>query len=342
MSAAGSELGRLVERLPKVELHVHLEGSMRPPILLQLARRRGVSLPADDAAGLRRWFRFRDFDHFVEIYLTCSSCLRDPEDFQLLALDVVTELERQRVLYCEAHFTISTHIANGVNAAEVADALGEVIAEAERRRGVVLRLIPDIVRNVSVERADWTLEWALENRERGVVALGLSGIESFSNEPFREHFDVARREGLHRVAHAGEHGGPESVRSVLEVCGAERIGHGVRAAESPELTTWLSEQRVPLEVCPTSNVCLGVVPALEQHPLPQLVEAGCVVTLNSDDPPLFGTSLNEEYRRVAEEFGWRRETLAVLARNAIEAAFLSPEQRRGLLDRFERELAEIA
>ena len=187
-------LERFLLRLPKVELHVHLEGSMRPAVLLELARRNGIELPAQDEAGLKRWFRFTDFEHFVQVYLACSRALRSPEDFQLLALDFLTEQAYQNVVYTEVHFTISTHLANGVNGDEVLAALAEAIAEGERRHGVTLRLIPDIVRNVGVEPADRTLDWALAGWKRGVVAaLGLSGSERlYPNEPFRDHFTAAK------------------------------------------------------------------------------------------------------------------------------------------------------
>src|SRR4051812_1295261 len=206
-------------RMPKVELHVHLEGSMRPAVLLELARRNGVDLPAQDEAGLKKWFRFRDFEHFVEIYLTCSRALRTPEDFQLLASDFLAEQACQNILYSEVHFTISTHLANGANGDEVLGALEEAVREAEKSNGVTLRLIPDVVRNVGPEKAARPRGWAPAGRGRGVVALGLSGSETrFPTEPFRHCFETAAREGLHRVAHAGETAGPESIRSVLDVC----------------------------------------------------------------------------------------------------------------------------
>jgi adenosine deaminase len=304
---------------------------MRPAVLLELARRNGVALPADDEEGLARWFRFRDFEHFVQVYLTCSRTLRKPEDFQLLATDFMAEQARQNVLYTEAHFTIGTHLTNGANGDEVLAALEEAIREGEERLGVRLRLIPDIVRNVPA-LADATLEWALAGRRRGVVvALGLSGSEArFPGEPFREHFAAAAREGLHRVAHAGEHAGPESIRSVLEVCGAERIGHGVRAVEDPSLVAVLAERGIPLEVCPSSNVCLGVVPDLARHPFDRLARAGCRVTVNSDDGPLFGTTLTDEYLRLARTFGYGPDELTHLALAGVRAAFLPDEERAAL------------
>jgi aminodeoxyfutalosine deaminase len=329
-------LDRFLMRLPKVELHVHLEGAMRPAVLLELARRNHIDLPAQDEAGLKRWFRFTSFEHFVQVYLACSRSLRSPEDFQLLALDFLTEQAYQNVVYTEAHFTISTHLANGVNGDEVLAALTEAIAEGERRHGITLRLIPDIVRNVGVEPADRTLDWALAGWRRGVVAaLGLSGSERlYPNEPFREHFATARREGLHRVVHAGEHAGPESIRSALQVCGAERIGHGVRALEDPALIEELRDAQIPLEVCPTSNVCLGVVPDLQSHPFHQLYRSGLALSVNSDDPAFFNTNLTMEFLRLHQTFGYSPAELAGLSLAALRQSFLSEPDRSKIEESF--------
>jgi aminodeoxyfutalosine deaminase len=327
-------------KMPKVELHVHLEGSMRPHVLLELARRNGVDLPANDGDGLRRWFQFRDFPHFVEVYRACSRVLRAPEDFQLLARDFLDGQAEQNVVYTEAHFTISTHIANGANGGEVLEALEEVIGEGERR-GIRLRLIPDIVRNVGPAAADLTLEWALAGRGRGVVAMGLAGIEAgYPNEPYRAHFATAKREGLHCVAHAGEHGGPESIRSVLEVCGAERIGHGVRAVEDPALVEELRDRSIPLEVCPTSNICLGVFPDLASHSFDRLYRSGVPVSVNSDDGPLFGTDLTREYLALHRTFGYGPGELAGLALAGLRHSFL-PEEEKASLERLFPEQVEI-
>jgi adenosine deaminase len=326
-------------RMPKVELHVHLEGAMRPAVLLELARRNGVDLPAQDDAGLKKWFRFRDFDHFVEVYLACSRALRTPEDFQLLVSDFLAEQACQNILYSEVHFTIATHLGNGANGGEVLHAIEEAVREAEAQLGVTLRLIPDVVRNVGPRVADRTLEWALAGRGRGVVALGLTGNEQrFPNEPFREHFAAAGQAGLHRVAHAGETGGPESIRSVLAVCGAERIGHGVRAVEDPALLAELSGRGVPLEVCPSSNVCLGVAPDLPSHPFDRLYKSGCRVSVSSDDPVFFNTNLTREYLRLHQTFGYSAAELAGLSLSALEQSFLPDDERAALAQRFRAEL----
>lgn len=338
-------LERFLQRMPKVELHVHLEGSMRPKVLLELARRNGVELPARDEEGLRQWFRFRDFEHFVQVYLTCSRALRSPEDFQLLALDFLEMQREQGVVYCEAHFTISTHLANGGFGGigrEILAALEEAIHEGERR-GVKLRLIPDIVRNVGPEAADRTLEWALAGRGHGVVALGLSGSEArFPNEPYREHFAVAAKEGLRCVAHAGEHAGPGSIRSVLEVCGAERIGHGVRAVEDPSLVEELRGRAIPLEICPTSNLCLGVFPDMASHSFDRLYRSGVPVSVSSDDPPFFNTDLPREYLALHRAFGYGPAELAGLALAGLRQSFLPEEEKAALEARFRHESGALA
>jgi len=326
----------LLRRMPKVELHVHLEGAIRPSTLLDLARRRGVELPADDIDGIRRWFRFRDFEHFIEIYLTCSRCLREPEDFLRVASDFVEEQARQNILYTEAHFTIGTHLMNGRRGDEIRDALWEAVEEGERDHGVRVRWIPDIVRNVPWKWADRTIEWALDSRGHGAVALGLSGIEDdYPIDAFRAHFEAAREGGLGRTVHAGEQGGPESIRASLAVCNPGRIGHGVRAAEDPELVAELAEAQIALEVCPSSNVRLGVFPDLERHSFDELRRAGVVVTVNSDDPPLFETTLTDELERVAETWSYDVETTVGFVRAAADHTFLLPADRDELVRRLD-------
>ena len=266
---------------------------------------------------------------------------RDPEDFQLIAEQFLTDQARHNVLYTEFHFTIGTHLANGSNGSEVAEALYETLCSVERKHGIKARVIPDIVRNAGVEFADRTLEWALDARDLGVVALGLSGFEEISDDDFQEHFRVAAEEGLNRVAHAGEHKGPETIRSALDVCGAERIGHGIRAIEDPGLVERLRDEKVPLEVCPSSNVCLGAVDSLVSHPFDVLDSAGVQVTINSDDPPFFETSLSDEYLRLAQTFGYDFERLAEYSRRALRFAFLDSETRTWLEREYDDRLEEL-
>lgn len=330
-------------RMPKAELHVHLEGSMRPATLLTLARRRGGDLPAGNEAGLREWFKFRDFDHFVQVYLTCSRCLQHPEDFQLLVNDFCAEQERQNVRWSEVHFTIGTHALNGGNPAEILDAVGEAIREGERARGVRVRLIFDIVRNVP-RQADLTLEYALRGADGGglVVALGLSGFEATApTVPFREHFAEAERRGLHRVAHAGEHGGPGVIREALEIARAERIGHGVRAVEDASLIAELVARRIPLEVCPSSNVCLGVFSDMRAHTFDRLYRAGVPLSINSDDPPMFETTLTKEYERLRDTFGYSAAELAGFALAGLRQSFLPAAEKAALETEFRAQFRDL-
>ena len=329
-TARSGLLEAFVHALPKLELHVHLEGAFRPATLLALARRHGVSLPADDEEGLARWFRYRDFEHFVEVYLTCSSCLRDPEDFHRLALDFLEEQARQNVLWSEAHFTISTHLARGLDGGSVAEALAAAAEEGEQRLGTAVRWIPDIVRNMPADRAEATLTWALENRSRGVVAVGAAGIESAGNAVCRGPLLEAARHGLHRTIHAGEQCGPDSVREAVDELGAERIGHGIRAVDDPILVGRLAEARMPLEVCPTSNLRLGLVDSIAAHPFETLRAAGVELSIGSDDPPLFGTTLEGEYLALARAFDYTFEELADLARAGLRHAFTTPRERAAL------------
>ena len=337
-----SGVTEFVRAMPKVELHVHLEGTMQPKTLLALAKRRGVELPADNEAGLREWFQFRDFDHFVNIYLTCSRCVQQPEDFQLLVRDFLAEQARQNVLWSEVHFTIATHVLNGRNGGEIQQALWEAIEEGEKQHGIGMRLIPDMVRDVGPKAAEITLAWAVEGQRRGVVALGLTGREAlYGNDPFRAHFRDAKAEGLHRVAHAGEHAGPESVRSALDVCEAERIGHGVRSIEDATLVEELVASRLPIEVCPSSNVCLGVAPSIAEHPFDRLRRAGVAVSVNSDDPPMFSTTLTDEYLRLREAFGYEATDLAQLALAGLEHSFAPEAEKARLRDVFRGRFAEL-
>jgi len=337
-------LESFVAALPKAELHVHLEGAMRPTTLLALARRNRVPLPSDDVAGLREWFRFRDFDQFVEVYLACSAALKAPEDFQRLVADFAADQERENVRYTEINFTIGTHWLNGLPIDEILDAMTESIHAAERERGVVLRLIPDIVRDVGNRTADPTLEWALEGRKRGVVvALGLTGREAiYPSEPFGEHFAEAARHGLHRTAHAGEHGGPEIIAAVLDHCAAERIGHGVRAIEDDGAIERLRRERVPLEVCPTSNVCLGLYPDVAHHAFDRLRRAGLELSVNTDDPALFDTTMSHELLELSRAFGYSPEELADLALAGVRHAFLPAAEKSALEAAFREEIAAAA
>jgi adenosine deaminase len=338
-------LDTFIRRMPKVELHVHLEGSIQPETLLLLAERNGVTLPATTADGLRQWYRFTDFPHFVEIYLTISSCIRSPEDIELIAREFLRGQAAQRILHSEVTFTPYTHYSSNrrIPFEDQIAALGSAREWSARELGISVGWVFDIVRNVRPAEHGLTVaDWAISGMESGVVALGLGGIEAgHPAELFQDAFDRARASGLPSVPHAGETAGAESVRAALRILKAQRIGHGVRCLEDPELVAELRERQVPLEVCPTSNVCLGVAQSLSEHPLPRLLDEGLYVTINSDDPPMFNTTLTDEYLRVAQILGCGAETIEQLAINAVRASLLPEASRAEMERRFREEFARI-
>lgn len=325
------KLETFIHAMPKVELHVHLEGSIQPATLLELARRNGVPLPATSEAELRAWYSFRDFPHFIEIYLTLSRCLRTPDDLELIARAFLSEQAAQQIVYSEVTFTAFTHARNyGLPFPEQLAALNRARRWAEATLGVSMGLIIDISREVSPADGLTVADWVIGAHGDGVVALGLGGAE-VGNPPekFAAAFARARAAGVPLVLHAGETVGPASIWGALAM-GSRRIGHGVRCVEDPALVDELRARQVPLEVCPTSNVCLGVVPALEAHQLPRLLDAGLYVTLNSDDPPMFNTTLTGEYLACAAAFGLDRPAVEGLVLNAARATLLPPDAAAAL------------
>jgi aminodeoxyfutalosine deaminase len=314
-------LTTFVDALPKVELHVHLEGSIAPSTLLGLARSQPDSMLPRSEEGLRELYRFRDFAHFLEVYLLICHHLRSAEDFALITRELGASLAAQNVRYAEVTVTPMGHVLRGVAPEALFEGIEQGRAEVEAQHGVRLRWSTDIDGRGGPDLAVETVKLVLRHRPAGLVSLGLGG-EEVPRAQFERAFEIARDAALHSVPHAGEAAGPESVWEAIDRLGAERIGHGVRCLEDPELVAELRRRRIPLEVCPTSNVRTRVVADLAAHPLPRLIEEGLVVTLSSDDPPMFGTSLRDEYIAVARVLGLSPVGLRDLARNAARAAFL--------------------
>ena len=337
--------------MPKAELHVHLEGAIAPELLLALARRHGRLdlLPGGeqaDAASLRAWFAFTGFPHFVEIYWAISALLLDAQDFADAAYACGADMRAQGIRYREVTFTPFTHthlLAKRLPFEPILEGLEEGRRRARRDFGVEMRWVFDTPRNASFARGSYdpfpaqqTLRYALAGQDRGVVGFGLGGFEvGAPPEPFAPTFRAAKAASFVAVPHAGETVGPESVRGALDALGAQRIGHGVRAVEDPALLLALKERQIPLEVCPASNVCLHVYRRMAEHPFPHLDRMGLLLTLNSDDPPLFNTTLVQEYAALAAEFGYGRTDLARLARNAFAASAAEPEVKARLLAEFD-------
>jgi adenosine deaminase len=336
-------LERFIRAMPKVELHVHLEGSIRPATLLKLAQRNRVSLPANTVEGLHQWYIFRDFAHFVEVYGLVSQCICTSDDIELIAREFLVHQAAQNIRYSEVTFTPFTHYRRkGLTFAQQLPALNRARAWAEAELGVTMRFVLDFARKAPLDQAMTVADWAVAARDDGVVALGLGGVEKgYAAAKFRPVFERARAGGLARVPHAGETVGPSSIWGALRAADATRIGHGVRCLEDPALVAELRAQQIPLEVCPTSNVRLGVAPSLADHPLPRLLNAELYVTVNSDDPPMFNTTLTGEYLALTQTFGFGADVVERLVLNAVRATLLSPAERAGLESEFTAAFADL-
>ncbi|WP_235737846.1 adenosine deaminase [Nocardioides alcanivorans] len=320
-----SDLTAFIAGLPKAELHVHHVGSASPRIVSELAERHPGVVPSD-AQALADFFTFRDFAHFIEVYLAVVDLIRTPEDVELLTYEVAREMrEGQNLRYAELTCTPYTSVIRGIPIEAYTEAIESARERAERDFGLTLRWIYDIPGESGLPAADATLDYVLKHRVDALVGFGLGGPEIGVPRPqFQRHFDAARTAGLRSVPHAGETTGPETVWDAVRLLGAERIGHGTSSAEDPELLAHLAERGIALEVCPSSNIATRAVESLAVHPLRAFRDAGVVVTINSDDPPMFGTDLNSEYAIAAELLELDEAGVAELAVAAVDASF-APE-----------------
>jgi aminodeoxyfutalosine deaminase len=281
---------------PKIELHVHLEGTVRPDTLRAIAKRNNYALPDD----LESLYRFRDFAHFIEVWILTTNALQTADDFRQVVTDYAAEAASHGCVYLEGIFSPAERVRRGCAWDEIYEGVCNGAQEARERHGVEVRLTPDIPRGFTQEEARATVEWAARFRDRGVVGVGLGGLEAeFPPEPYEPAFTLAHSLGLGSVPHAGEAAGAASVRGALEELGADRIRHGIRSVEDPGLVAELAGRGTVLDVCPLSNLRTGVVRSLEEHPLPLLLAAGVRCSISTDDPAMFETDLTRDYEAAA-------------------------------------------
>ncbi|MEV7088211.1 adenosine deaminase [Streptomyces sp. NPDC093085] len=319
--------------LPKAELHVHHVGSASPRIVAELASRHPDSTVPSDPDALVDFFTFTDFAHFIDVYLAVVDLIRTPEDVRLLTFEVARDMARQNIRYAELTVTPFSSTSRGIDDHAFMDAIEDARKAAETELGVVLRWIFDIPGEAGLRSAEETARLAVDLRPEGLVGFGLGGPEIGVPRPqFKPYFDRAIAAGLHSVPHAGETTGPETVWDALRELRAERIGHGTSSVQDPELLAYLAEHRIPLEVCPTSNIATRAVADLDEHPIKAMVSAGVLVTVNSDDPPMFGTDLNKEYGVAARLLGLDERGIADLAKNGVDASFLDPAAKKRLAE----------
>ncbi|NGY60132.1 adenosine deaminase [Lentzea sp. NEAU-D13] len=321
-----------IHALPKVELHVHLVGSAGVDTVLELARRHPSAGVPTDRDELARFYAFRDFDHFLKVYWAVQSMLEDRHDIHTLVVGLARELAAQNVRYAEVTVTPYNHLLDGMSGDELLAGLASGRSSAAGL-GVELAWCFDIPGEKGLAGARETLAFAVTERPDGLVSFGLGGPEAgVGRAQFAPFFDAARAAGLHSVPHAGETSGPETIWAAVRDLRAERIGHGTSCVEDPALLEHLALKGIVLEVCPTSNVRTRQVASISAHPVRQMLAAGVVVTLNTDDPPFFGATLEGEYLEVASALDLGHADVARLAENAVLASFLPNSRKTELLE----------
>jgi adenosine deaminase/aminodeoxyfutalosine deaminase len=318
-----------IQSLPKAELHLHLEGSVTPETLVELRQRHGKPSTIAEAEVL---YQYKDFTGFLMAFKTLTEDLQDPEDYELITYRLMQQLKAENVLHAEVYVSVGVCLWRKQDFAAIFEGLERGRERGEKQFGVSLLWIFDAVRQFGPEAAQTVFELAAKYRDRNVVAIGIGGDElKAPPELFREQYAYGAAQGLRLTAHAGENAGPESIWGALNL-GAERVGHGLTASQDPELIEELAQRQVPIEICLTSNLKTGCCLQLRDHPIRKYFDQGLMITLNSDDPAMFATSLRREYELAQSEFGFTDEHLRELARNSFEASFLPPDEKVGFLN----------
>ncbi len=324
-------LDTALSRLPKVELHMHIEGSLEPELMFELAERNGIKLPWGSVEEIRQAYEFSDLQSFLDIYYAGADVLRTEQDFFDLTWAYLERCRSDKVRHTEIFFDPQTHTYRGIAFETVIEGITRALDEGREQLGISSRLIMCFLRHLSAEAAIETLEQALP-WQRHIIAVGLDSSEKdHPPEKFQAVFDRARSEGFLTVAHAGEEGPADYIRQALDLLKVRRIDHGVRCVDDPDLVARLIAEQVPLTVCPLSNIKLRVFDKLEDHNLAELLRAGVCVTINSDDPAYFGGYIGENFSATASALNLSLADIDRLARNAIQAAFLDAERREDLL-----------
>ncbi len=320
------------DRVPKVELHLHLEGTIPHDALWSLVQKYGGTSNVPDLAALQQKFVYRDFPHFIEIWNWKNQFLREYADFTIIAEAVARDLARQNIRYVEMYFSPTDFRQHLPDVQRIAAA---VRAGLDRVPQIDIALVPDIVRDMGPERGAATLASLNEVRGLGIIGITIGGSEQrHPPEPFAPVYEQARRLGLRTSAHAGEAAGATSVWGAVRALHVDRIGHGTRAGEDEALLDYIAERRIPIELCPLSNLRTGVIASIEQHPARRYFDRGLLLSINTDDPQMFGNSLAEEYRVLVEHLRFTQDEIRALILQGVESSWLSPDRKRHLKEAF--------
>jgi adenosine deaminase len=326
-----------LERIPKAELHLHLEGAIPHDLLWQLVQKYGGDSTVPNRAALDQWLRYRDFPHFIETWKWKNQFLREYADFTAIASAMAADLKRQNIRYAEVFYAPANFVPRGLQI--------QLLTEAIRRgldsvQGIEIALVVDLVRDRGPAEAMRTLAQVAEARKFGVIGIGMGGSEhQYPPEPFALVYEAARRHGFHTSAHAGEAAGPASIWGAIDALAVERIGHGTRAQEDERLLERLTASKIPLEMCPLSNVCTGVTADIGESPIRRYFDRGIVVTVNTDDPKMFGNTLAEEYQALHQHLGFSRDDIRQLVLQSIRSSWLAPDRKLSYLQQFQADVA---
>ncbi len=330
-----------IRALPKAEQHIHLVGSTQPETLLWLAEQGGLDVPFETVEEVRGFFNYTDFDHFIRIYSTVVDCITQEAQFERIAYEMIEAGHRCNVRDFEASFSAPDHVRKGLDYPRMLDSINRGLRKGKREFGVDCRLRIDLVRNYGPAYGMEVLNW-IEEKGENIVAIDIGGSEAgYPPEPYGPVYKRAGEMGLRLVAHAGGAAGIESVGGAVRGLGVERIGHGTVAAKDPELMRFIADRGVTIEACPVSNVRTGAVASVARHPIREFIDNGIRVTVNSDDPSMFGTDMNNEYVQLHRQLGFTVPELFQLSLNAVDSAFLPEKERATLRERFVDEYAAL-
>ncbi len=331
----------LIKALPKVEQHVHIVGSTRPETLLWLVEESGLDMPFKTVDDVRRFFQYRDFPHFISVYCSVVDCITEESQFERLTYELLEGDARCNVHYVEASFSAPDHILRGLDYGRMLDAINNGVRRARCDFGVECNLRVDLVRNYGPDVAMETLDW-IEAKRDNIVSIDLGGSEErFPPKPFAAAFRRAKEMGLRLVAHAGEAAGVDSIWDAVRHLGVERIGHGVAACADSELMDYLAKNGISIEACPVSNVRTGVIPSIKKHPIRAFLDRGIRVSVNSDDPSMFGTDMNNEYLQLNQRLGFTISELFKLSLDAVDSSFLNEKRKAKMRESFVKEYERL-
>lgn len=342
MASHIKNLKQFIMAVPKVELHLHIEGAIPLETMLALIHRKEPASTIQTIEDLQRRFTFTDFPHFLDVWRWKDTFIMYERDFEEIAYQVLRDLSAQNVAYVEAFYAPGSYQKQNLSIQGITENLITGKERANRDFGIRCEFIIDLIRNHELDKARYYLDEVTPYLGKGVIGVGIGGPEhDFPADPYAEIYQEARQRGFRLTAHAGEAAGAESIRSAVEKLGVERIGHGLRAYEDPELIALLKERQIPLEMCVVSNVKTAVCKSIEAHPIKQYFDQGLLITANSDDPVMFNTSINHEYQVLFQQLGFMVDELKQLSLNGIAASFLSQEDRHKMKAEFETEWQQL-